>query len=121
MVSVSNSLPEAFTGSGLYFKQTCQGAETGGSLERMMIKAEITQANAPPGPVLMSGQVGFCFSGEREASCLPTNPVSLLTASSNKNHHQGLVTSKAVAIIIRMMSGTQSQLPSRKRRGAEKS
>jgi hypothetical protein len=38
---------EAFTGSGLDSKHCCQGAETGGSLERMLIKAEMAPTDTP--------------------------------------------------------------------------
>jgi hypothetical protein len=44
---VFNSFPEAFTGSGLYFKQNCQCAENGGSLEGMLIQTEISQTDTP--------------------------------------------------------------------------
>ena len=77
MAFLFDRLPKAFTGSELCFAGTCQIAESGGSLENLLIKTETSQTDIPQHPPWMSKQVWFCLEKNVKAALQRARVTSL--------------------------------------------
>ena len=71
-------LPKASVGSELCFAGACQTAESGGSLESLLIKTETSQTDIPQHPLGCQSRFGFAQNLKKNEVCSPKFQVASL-------------------------------------------
>ncbi|EPQ01536.1 Potassium channel subfamily U member 1 [Myotis brandtii] len=105
MAFMFNHLLEASAGSELCFKRNCQTTESGGSLESLLIKRKPLRLMFPSTPFDVKAGLGL-FGKNVTAAFQLARVVSLNDQFQQHNYNQGPVTSRTIALVIKMMSGT---------------